>query len=494
MSHTKTAYSPVSKVEEHGKQKPRISIEPAYVYTDGGDAAELVSAYGFTLDPWQQQVINSWLGRDKTDHFTATSAGLSVPRQNGKNALLEVRELYGMVTMGEKILHTAHEVKTARKAFLRLAGFFENERQYPELAAMVVAIRKTNGQEAIELDNKGSVEFSARSRGAARGFTVDTVVFDEAQELTDEQLDALLPTLAAAPSGNRQYIYTGTPPSPACSGEVFRRTRETALSGADKTLAWHEWSVENIPASATTTAELVKMAWQTNPAMGYRIDEPAIEKEALAMSLDGFARERLGWWVDKEAITSVISHKDWDACLISEDEAPEGNISYGVKFSLEGDSACISCAVKAQVPYVELINIYEGAGVISQLAQWLYERKDSTCAVAIDGRSGQGALINALFAMGYPRRAIMRIGATDAISAASGFLDAVRTQKVTHIDSPALDESVTGSCRRAIGSNGGWGFGDSAQAMSAPAESAALALFASQTTRRNPSRKMHIIT
>ena len=47
-----------------------------------------------------------------------------------------MRELYGMVVLGERFLHTAHEVKTARKAFLRIAGFFENPRQYPELAAM----------------------------------------------------------------------------------------------------------------------------------------------------------------------------------------------------------------------------------------------------------------------------------------------------------------------------------------------------------------------
>ena len=184
-------------------------------YTDGGDAARLVGAYGYDLDPWQARVMDAWLGRDERDRFTATSCGLAVPRQNGKNALLEVRELYGIVCMGEHILHTAHEVKTARKAFNRLASFFENGLKHPELAAMVASIRRTNGQEAIELwaldpdtlepipgEVGGTVEFSARSRGAARGFTVDTVVFDEAQELTDEQLDALLPTLAVHLHGN----------------------------------------------------------------------------------------------------------------------------------------------------------------------------------------------------------------------------------------------------------------------------------------------------
>lgn len=154
-----------------GRQEPRIKLEPSRAYTDGEDAATLSSAYGLTPDPWQRTILDAWLGRDENDKYTASRAGVLVPRQNGKNGVIEMRELYGLAILGEKILHTAHEVRTARKAFLRLASFFENEREYPELAALVVSIRRTNGQEAIKLTNGGVIEFSARSRGAARGFT-----------------------------------------------------------------------------------------------------------------------------------------------------------------------------------------------------------------------------------------------------------------------------------------------------------------------------------
>ena len=156
-----------SKTTERGMQRPRIRHAPDYVRTDGGEACELASAYGLSPDPWQSDLLDVWLGRNATDKFVASKAGLSVPRQNGKNGVLEMRELYGLCIIGESILHTAHEVKTARKAFVRLAGFFENERQYPELAEMVVSIRRTNGQEAIYLNNGAQIEFSARSRGAA---------------------------------------------------------------------------------------------------------------------------------------------------------------------------------------------------------------------------------------------------------------------------------------------------------------------------------------
>lgn len=436
-------------------------------------------------------VLDAWLGRDETDHFTATSAGLSAPRQTGKNALLEGRELYGIVCMGEKILHTAHEVKTARKAFLRLASFFENERQYPELAEMVVTIRKTNGQEAIELTNGGSVEFSARSRGAARGFTVDTVVFDEAQELTDEQLEALLPTLAAAPSGNRQFIYTGTPPSPSCTGQVFRRTREVAHAGTDKKMCWHEWSVPELPKDADVEG-LIKLAYETNPALGYRISEDFVRKEATTMSLDGFARERLGWWSTTSA-SSAISEELWHRSGAPKEECPkEGKKAFAIKFSPDGSLIAMSvCRLPDDAPaWVECI----GIGSLVDGMRWITdflctdEMEETTAAIAVDGRNGSGALLDKLSEI-YTRRALMMPSAKDVINATAIFDEALRDGTVKHWDGgdensqAALNDSALHAVKRPIGNDGGWGYGGETSAI---IESVALALWAAKTTTRNP--------
>jgi phage terminase large subunit-like protein len=206
---------------------PRVRHAPRAASSDADDATFLASGYGLTPDPWQEDILDDWLGRRADGQWAAAKCGLCVPRQNGKNALLEMRELFGMVALGEKFLHTAHEVKTARKAFLRIASFFENVRQYPELAALAKEIRKTNGQEAIVLTNGGSIEFIARSKGSGRGFTVDVLVCDEAQFLSDEEFEALGYTVAAAPLGNPQFIVTGTPPDPEKgeAGEVLTRLR-----------------------------------------------------------------------------------------------------------------------------------------------------------------------------------------------------------------------------------------------------------------------------
>ena len=481
---------------KYGNQKPRIEYAPLYAYTDGKDASELVKAYGYELDPWQKSIINSWLGRDKSDMFTATSCGLSVPRQNGKNALLEVRELYGLVTMGEKILHTAHEVKTARKAFMRLASFFSNERQYPELASMAVAIRKTNGQEAIELTNGGSVEFSSRSNGANRGFTVDSVIFDEAQELTDEQLNALLPTLAAAPSGNRQFIYTGTPPTGDTRGEVFRRVRQSALDETDVKLSWYEWSCERIPPKDVTLKDLVKLSFEYNPAMGYRLTPDFTRQEAIQMSLDGFARERLGWWSATSTATA-ISEAMWNKTFIEAKDVPQdGLMTFGVKFGVDGSFVSLAgCRCEeGGVPHVELIMHEPLHSGINSIIEFLTdeERIENTAGIAIDGKNGMGMLYNALSSE-YYREVIMIPSTKGCVDASAMFEQALYDEQITHTNDKAggqneLTNSALNAIKRPVGraSDGAWIYGGE---NSTPIEAAALAMWANKTTKIDPTRK-----
>ena len=140
-----------------GSQTPRIRVEPPRASTDGEGAAQLMAAYGVPLDPWQRTVIDCWLGRDERGEYAVTSAGLAVPRQNGKNVCLEAIEFYGLLVKGEQILHTSHQVVTAKKSFRRLEAMF-TDRRHPEIYAQVRDIRYTNGEEAIYLTNGGGIE------------------------------------------------------------------------------------------------------------------------------------------------------------------------------------------------------------------------------------------------------------------------------------------------------------------------------------------------
>ena len=473
-----------------GSQEPRIRVEPDYVSTDGEDAALLMRAYAFALDPWQRSVVDCWLGRDASGKYAVTSAGLAVPRQNGKNVCLEAREFFGLIVKGERILHTAHQVRTSKQSFRRLAAMF-TDRRHPEVMDAVKMIRYTNGEEAIELDNGGCIEFSSRSRQAARGFAgISLVVFDEAQELTDDQVEAIMATLSASATGTRQVIYTGTPPYPNCPGDVFRRRRAACLDEPGPRDCWHEWSVDAESLDAVKTDDRA-LWYATNPAMGGRLSEEFTEEELRSMSADGFARERLGWWspVLTGEVETAIPAALWDAC-VSPKKKPEGRTAYGVKFSPDGAEVCLCGAVipedgPARVSLIE--RRPTGLGV-QWLADWLDKRPDKACCVVIDGRNGVDVLVDKLGAPWKAKGAVVRPSALNVVAAVSVLMDALTERTVTwYAGQEALRESAVGAVKRKIG--GGWGFGgDNA----APIEACALALWGAKTSKRDPARRMRI--
>lgn len=473
-----------------GSQEPRIRVEPERTSTDGTDAALLLRSYICDPDEWQKAVLDCWLGTNEAGGYTVTSAGLATPRQNGKNTVLEGREFFGMAVKGEKILHTAHQVRTSKKSFRRLAGIFTDKR-FPEIQDLVKQIRYTNGEECIELTNGGSIEYSARSRQAARGFDgISLVVFDEAQELTDDQLEAIMATLSASATGTRQLIYTGTPPYPGCPGDVFRRRRTAALSSPGKHDAWHEWSVEGKTIADINTGD--KTLWyMTNPAMGIRLTEEFTEEEFRSMSHDGFARERLGWWAPvfehKEAF--AIDAEAWDACA-SDDPKPEGKTAYGVKFSSDGAMVTLCGAViPAEGPArISLIEKRPTGHGTQWLADWLNARYERAACVVIDGRNGVDVLIDKIAPVWKIKGSIVRPGARDMIAAVGTLTDAIAASELTWYRAQEdMRDSATTSTKRKIG--GGWGFGGENPT---PIEAAALALWGAKTAKRDPGRKMRI--
>lgn len=473
-----------------GSQEPRIRIEPERVTTDGADAAELMAAYSCALDPWQRMVLDCWLGRGAAGEYSMATGGLAVPRQNGKNVILRGREFFGMVVCGERILHTAHQVVTAKKHFRELVAMFTDKR-HPEITDLVQNIRYTNGEEAIELKTGGSVEFMTRSRQRARGFDgVSVIVLDEAQELTDDQLEAVMATQAASKTGTRQLIMTGTPPYPGCPGTVFRRNRETCRTSPLPGDAWHEWSVagESVDEISLDDRTLWYMA---NPSMGIRLTEEYTATERAKMAADGFARERLGWWspVLTEATVYAIPEAEWDACA-SKDPKPEGKAAYGVKFSADGAEVVLCGAVipKEGPARISLIDRRPTGLGTQWLADRLCERYTKASCVVIDGRNGVDVLIEKLAKTWRAKDSVIRATPKTVIAAASTLTNEVAERTLTwYTGQPILRESAVTATKRPIA--GGWGFGGDDPG---PVEACALALWGARTSKRDPSRRMLI--
>jgi phage terminase large subunit-like protein len=455
-----------------GVQTPRVHVAPKGRWRgDGEDASFLSSAYGLAPDVWQAQVLEDWLARaGRGGKYASLTCGLSVPRQNGKNAILEMRELFGMVQLGEKFLHTAHEVKTARKAFIRLASFFENTRKWPELAELVKDIRRTNGQEAIVLTNGGSVEFVARSKGSGRGFTVDVLVCDEAQELSDDALEALMPTTSAAPLGNPQWIFTGTPPGPTANGEVFTRTRDDALSGKSSRLSWHEWS-------CTGSADLddPTSASSANPALGGRLQWDVIQGERSRFSDEGFARERLGMW-DSAGSQRVISADSWK--VVADANLTDRGDEVAIAFDVSPDRSTATIASAAWttegLPYVDVVESRRGE------PDWGVQRFVDMCerhqvrAVVVDGASAAFSLVDPLRQRGLT---VTVTSARQMAAAFGNFYDTVMDGGMRHLDQPLLNLALAAARKRKIGDSGfGWSRKDSESDIT-PVTAATLALW-----------------
>lgn len=472
-----------------GSQEPRIKIEPTRTDTDGEGAAMLMSEYGCVLDEWQKIVIDCWLGKDN-GKYNITSAGLALPRQNGKNVCIEAREFYGLVINGERILHTAHQVRTSKKSFRRLAAMFTDER-HPEITDIVKNIRYTNGEECIELDNGGVIEFSARSRQAARGFDgISVVVYDEAQELTDDQVEAIMATLSASATGTRQIIYTGTPPYPGCPGDVFRRRRTICLKDPGKHDSWHEWSVEGQSIDEINVAD-TNLWYMTNPALGIRLSEEFTNEECRSMSTDGFARERLGWW---SPVLTEISNKALDECAwkmcMSEQEKPEGKTAYGIKFSIDGTEVALAGAVidADGISRISLIKRETTAKGIRWLSDWLNQRVNQACCVVIDGRNGVDVLCDRISDTWKYKDSVIRPTTRDIVAAAGLLSNEVNENNLTWYKlQEDLNDSAINSIKRTIG--GGWGFGGD---NSIPIEACSLALWGVKNSKRDPRKKMRI--
>lgn len=461
---------------------------PLATVSDGRDAAALAAAYFGDPLPWQASVLEDLLARDERDKYEAKVYAIAIPRQNGKSWVVRARCFYGLVVCGEAILFTCQHGDTADEMFKALSSVFEDEAN-AELHALLKTVRKTNGQQAIYLENGGMIRFTTRTNSLARGKTYDVLIYDEAQELTVAQQAASLPTISAGRQGNPQTIYLGTPPDPTCVGTVFRDMHDRAHDGTSSA-AWVEWSADRIG------DPLDEGRWlASNPSLGALLNPDAVRAEAESMPPDAFARERLGWWSEMEAaVEHAIDAADWAACARKGGDPADGLTCAAVKFAPDGSVAALATCVKPAegAPFVRVIDVKAMHDATQPFAQWLVDRRETIAAVALDGRHGVAAIKARLAALGMPPRAIVEVSTRDAVAANSMFCDAVTGGDVAHGAQPSLDDAATKTAKRKIGADG-FGFESTEDGEAALIEAAALAYWQAMTTKRNPKRKMRVL-
>lgn len=424
-----------------GRQTPTTSVVLPYTETRGAEAVKIYNSTGRKAQEWQELLLFDILATNRDDLWVHTKFGYAVPRQNGKNEVAVMREMFGVMN-GERILHTAHRTATSHTAWERLDIALYN-------AGIEHKSTKQFGLETINVPSTGGrVCFRTRSSKGGLGESFDLVVIDEAQEYTDDQESALKYVIAA--SKNPQTLFCGTPPTTVSAGTVFLKLRNGTLAGEREDTGWAEWSVEK-----QSDPHDVDLWYETNPSLGVLITERDVRGE-IGDDIIDFNIQRLGLWI-KYNQKSAISRKEWESLKSETLPALEGKLHAGVKFGHDGQNVALSIAVKTKDGriFVEAIDCRPTKAGCEWIVSFL--RDADILRVVADGASGKELLTNAMKDAGI-RKAPIFISTPQVIAANATFEQGFFANEITHMDQPSLTQSVSNCARRAIGSNGGFGY------------------------------------
>ncbi|MFE2046371.1 terminase [Streptomyces sp. NPDC059477] len=472
----------------YGAQRPRIETVPPFVSSSGQEAVELAASAGVTLDPWQEYCLHVGLGEKADGSWSAFEIAVNVARQNGKGGVIEARELAGLYLLNEPlIIHSAHEFKTALEAFRRIESLITN---YDHLRKRVARVRRTTGEEAIELLSGQRLRFLARSGGSGRGFTGKTLVLDEDMILGDDAMGALMPTLAAVE--DPQVWYFGSAGIGALSVQLARlRRRALAAIEAgvpDESLAYLEWSIaphtRECPPGCTDHDDPAapESVARANPALGYRLSLEHTERERRTMAPEIYARERLGvgdYPSDDGDAWAVISKDAWEALIVPESGA-EDPVAFALDVTPERSHAsiCVAGPAPGGDVHLEVVDNRPGVAWVEARVEALTRTHGPRCWV-IDEASPAGSLLpavrralrRALLPEGEelpededqeqdeePRLAapIVPIKAREYAQACGQFYDAVAAGQVVHLGQAPLATALAGARKRDLGEAWAW--------------------------------------
>lgn len=396
------------------------------------------------LDPWQQVALGAWLGIREDGFWSAQTAGIAVARQQGKNALLEARELAGLFLFGEhRIVHSAHQAATADEAFKRMRNLIEGT---PWLDSEVAKILGSPGRQSIRLKSGAEISYRTRTKGGARGFSAPVVVFDEAQELTGEQIAAIIPVTSSFP--NRQLIYTGTV---LAGATVFRGIVERGRAGLGDALGYVEWSAPDDCESDDVEAWL-----QANPAIGIRIELDYVRNELetfrAAGAEDKWREERLSIWPDADTLGQIIPVAAWMDCLTEWRPDPDQLIDHiGVASSVDGAWSSVGVAfTRGRSTFVQVVKHEPGTEWVIPYVAGLAERRRPKAVVLDKGGPASKSLANGLLAV-LPVGVLRETSTAEMQAATAQFVDAVLQGRVEHTGQGPLDAAAAGVREKLVG-------------------------------------------
>lgn len=465
-----------------GAQLPRLSQQPARAVASAGDDciawAESIGwdddeGRGFyELDEWQKFCIRGILSEDRLANLCALVCLLLVPRQNGKNVVLEVIELYALFVLDIRyILHSAHLTETTADHMGRLWEAIQSDPDLSSRCKQTVA----HGFEKIErTDIKCRIRFRTRSKKIGRGGSPGLLVLDEALYLTDMHMSALLPSQSAQTMQNDASITVYASSAPVGESVVLHRLRTAILAGKMPDAFMAEWSIETPPQGEGRYAELMAAATPenvlaANPGANVRISvDWTLETERPQMGVEDWCIERLGMVFEADGTDGVLPA---DKVALAAKEVVgdlEGRASLAV--GPNGRWSSFGFAGKlGDATYVEVTRHEPGTGWVIEHAKAVAARRGP---LLVNPKGASAGMVAKLRAAKVP---IEEVSGADEVKACSAFQDDLLNGTLSYPKvNTELTASMLGADVRTVGE--GWVFSAKASAVDiTPLEAAVLA-------------------
>ena len=423
-----------------GRQTPTQSVVLPYSESRGSEAIEIYNSTDRTAIEWQELLCYDIMAVNDDGLWVHQKFGYSVSRRNGKSEDVLMRCAWGLKN-GEKILYTAHRTTTAHAIWERLEYICN------KAGIIVESSFKAFGKEHLHCAGGGKIEFRTRTSSGGLGEGYDLLIIDEAQEYTDNQETAL--KYVVSDSLNPQTIMLGTPPTTVSAGTVFMKFRESVLAGESVDCGWAEWSVETL-----TDVNDVDAWYETNPSMGFHLNERKIRAEISGDDLD-FNIQRLGLWI-RYNIKSAISEQEWMELKVDKLPKLKGELFAGVKFGIDGVNTALSIAVHTDDDrvFVESIDCRSQKDGTDWICDFI--RRAGIRRVVVDGANGRETFAKEMKDYGLRKPVIPNTA--EIIVANNLFEQSVFAKQICHAGQPSLVNIVSNCEHRAIGSNGGFGY------------------------------------
>jgi phage terminase large subunit-like protein len=265
-------------------------------------------------------------------------------------------------------------------------------------------------------------------------------------------------------------------------GDVFVRLRDSVINGKAQDTGWAEWSIEE----QTENVDDVNLWYKYNPSLGTILSERNIHAELAGDPLD-FNIQRLGLWI-KYNQKSAISEDEWMELKTEKKPKLEDGLFLGIKYGRDGANVAMSIAAKTTdgkvfVETIDCVSVRAGNS-------WMFDyfKNPKVQKIAVDGASGQQTLADQMKDMGFKKPILPAV--REVVLANNMFEQGLYAKQITHSGQESLKDVVSNCEKRAIGSNGGFGYRSLVETYDiAIMDSMILAYWLCATTKDTPSKQ-----